>query len=116
MRNFKTLSFILVIGIIFIFQANILLADDLQARRKAYISKLIEKDVIQKIEVPAQYPHVWVRPNFYYLNFDQKQQIIGVICAYYMGIDSRRDMVLLFDSITNKKIGYLSKQYGLKLK
>ena len=55
MRNpkFKSLILLLVIiGIVFILQTNNSLANDLQAKRKAYISKLMEKRFVRFTTYP----------------------------------------------------------------
>ena len=45
---------------------------DVQDDRKAFIQKLITADVFQKIETPGSLPHLWVRPQFYSIDFDTK--------------------------------------------
>jgi hypothetical protein len=92
-------------------------AGDIQAKRMNFIKKCIKEGYFRKVEVPGSLPHVWVTPRFYRLDFDTKQQFINVVYAYYVTDDKRRNIVVLYDSKTGKKVGsYSELQGGLSLK
>tara|TARA_B100000780_G_scaffold261360_1_gene213759 strand:+ start:201 stop:542 length:342 start_codon:yes stop_codon:yes gene_type:complete len=85
---------------------------DVQDDRKAFIQKLITADVFQKIETPGSLPHLWVRPQFYSADFDTKNSFINVVYSYYYTIDPSYEMVVLYDSLSGKKIGTFNPLYG----
>ncbi len=84
----------------------------MQEDRKVFIDKLINMKIIQKVEIPGSLPHEWVAPKLYALNFDDKQQFISVIHAYYITKNKKYDLVVLYDSKSGKKIGVYGKNYG----
>lgn len=86
--------------------------DGKQAQRLELINKLISQGIFQKVEKLADYPHVWVTPLFNALNFEDKQNFISVVFAYYRIVDAKSDMVVLYDSKTGNKIGVFSEVYG----
>lgn len=79
-----------------------------QAKRKAFIEKLIAKGVFSKIETPGNLPRAWVRPAFYALDYDTKKSFCNAVLTYYYAQDSRYDILRLFDSRTNKEVGKFS--------
>lgn len=85
---------------------------DVQDDRKAFIQKLITADVFQKIETPGSLPHLWVRPQFYSIDFDTKNSFVNVVYSYYYTIDPNYEMVVLYDSLSGKKIGTFNPLYG----
>lgn len=88
-----------------------------QQARKALINKLIEKGIFQKVEVPGDLPHLWVKQAFYRLDFDTKSQFVSVVYAYYLKKNPKYHIVVLYDNHTGKKIGEFAEVYGgLKLK
>ena len=90
---------------------------DVQDKRRAFIRKLIDRGVFQKVEVPGNLPHLWVKPAFYNLDFDTKAQFVNVVYAYYVTQNPKYDIVVLFDSRTGKEVGKYAETYGgLRLK
>ncbi len=88
----------------------------MQDDRLALINDLMNKGIFYKISKRSKFPHLYVKPRFYSLNFDDKQSFVSVVYAYYLTKDPKATMVVLFDSRTNKKIGVFSKvDRGLKL-
>jgi len=89
---------------------------DVQADRKAFIQKLQKKGVFQKVEVPGNLPHLWVKPVFYTLDFDTKSKFVNVVYAYYITQNPKYNIVVLYDSHSGKEIGKYADVYGgLKL-
>lgn len=82
----------------------------MQEGRSKLIRKLINAGVFMKTGVPGSLPRVWVGRGFYALPFDQKQQFVSVVLAYYGG-----DMVSVYDGYTDKTIGRMTAD-GLTLK
>lgn len=87
----------------------------LQQERLAFINELKKENVVHKIEKLAKYPHVYVAPVFYTLNFEQKSQLSNIIFTYYITDDPKADILLLYDYYNGKEIGSFTKA-GLKLK
>lgn len=85
---------------------------DMQSDRRAFIHKLIARGAFQKVEIPGRYPHVWVTPLFYELDFELKQKFISVVYAYYKGQNPQSDIVVLFDGRSGKEIGKFAEVYG----
>lgn len=89
---------------------------DMQGDRKAFIEKLMAKGIFQKVEVPGNLPHLWVKPAFYALDFDTKSGFVNVVYAYFIAQDPRYNIVVLYDSQTGKEVGKYAEVYGgLKL-
>ena len=89
---------------------------DMQSDRKAFIQKLVNNGVFQKVEVPGSLPHLWVKSVFYTLDFDTKSQFVNVVYAYYITQNSKYNIVVLYDSQTGKEVGKYAEVYGgLKL-
>ena len=88
------------------------LAEDLQAGRKAFIQKLIKKGYFEKVEIPGSLPYLWVKPLFYTLDFKMKERFVSVVYAYYITENSKYDIVVLYDNKTGKKIGTFSEEDG----
>ena len=87
-----------------------------QEDRWTLINQLIDKGIFYKIEKRARFPHLYVKSLFYTLDFDDKQNFVSVVYAYYSTKDPKANMVVLYDSRTNKKIGVFSiVDRGLKL-
>ena len=90
---------------------------DMQSDRNAFIQKLINMGVFQKVEVPGTLPHLWVKPAFYMLDFDTKSKFVNVVYAYYITQNTKYDIVVLYDSQTGKEVGKYAEVYGgLRLK
>lgn len=90
-------------------------SEETQARRKASIQELIRLGVFQKVEKPDRFPHVWVRPGFYALDYDVKTMMVQAVYAYYYDGTGSLEVVALLDSQTGKDVGGFDK-YGLHLK
>ena len=90
---------------------------DMQSDRMAFIQKLLNKGIFQKVEVPGNLPHLWVKPAFYTLDFDTKSQFVNIVYAYYITQNPKYDIIVLYDSQTGKEVGKYAEDYGgLKLK
>ena len=88
---------------------------DIQNERKAFIKELIRKGIFQEVKIPGRIPHLWVKPMFYALDFEDKQAFVSVVYAYYFEKQSS-GYIMLYDSKTGKEIGRFSKvDGGLKL-
>ena len=75
---------------------------------------MIQRNIFTKVEQPADYPHVWVSPAFYGLDFDTKQNFANVVWAYHFdGTESYHPIVVLYDSKTGKQIGTFEKTLKL---
>jgi len=88
------------------------LADNMQNKRKGFIQKLINNGVFEKVEVPGSLPHLWVKPAFYGLSFDDKSTFVNVVYAYYTTMNSSYNLVVLYDSRSGKKVGVYGETYG----
>ena len=89
---------------------------DVQDDRMAFIQKLVKKGIFQKVEVPGNLPHLWVKPAFYELDFETKSKFVNVVYAYYVEEDPKYNIVVLYDSQTGKVVGKYAEVYGgLKL-
>lgn len=86
----------------------------LQPKRKQFIQKLISQGVFSKVEMPGSLPHLWVKPVFYSLDYETKEQFVNVVYAYYVTENPRWDIIVLKDSRTGKRIGSYS-EFGLDL-
>jgi hypothetical protein len=85
-----------------------------QKARVKLIQEMKTRGFVSQIKFPGPTPELWARPAFFALDFDTKQQIANVVYAYYCtGKDD--DMVLIYNDLTGKKIGYFMASGGLKL-
>ena len=82
-------------------------ADDLQAKRKVFVQKLITKGAIKEITYPGgSLPHVWVTPKLMIEDYQTKSTLLGVVFAYaYDGAPGPSDMLIIRHTITGKRIG-----------
>lgn len=88
----------------------------MQEKRADLIEELTRLQVFAKIESPGSVPRVWVRPAFYLLDFDQKQNFVSVVYAYHFDGSSAGDFVRVIDNQTGKEIGQFNPRLGgLKL-
>jgi hypothetical protein len=102
--------------VLFLLLASTLFAADMQEKRKGFIQKLIKNGIFQKVETPGSLPHLWVKPAFYALSYDDKSSFVSVVYAYYVTIDKSYNLVILYDHRSGKKIGVYGEKYGgLKL-
>lgn len=89
---------------------------DMQQNRAAFIQRLIDNDIFQKVEIPGDLPRLWVKPSFDSLDYDTKSKFVNVVYAYYVTENPKYNIVILYDSRTGKKVGtYSEKDGGLKL-
>lgn len=88
---------------------------DMQSDREAFIQKLINRGIFQKVEVPGTLTHLWVRRAFYALDFETKSQFVNVVYAYYITQNRQYNIVVLYDSKSGKEIGNYDYR-GLELK
>ena len=100
----------LAISLFLVFSLNV--SADVQDDRKGFIQKLIGMNVFQKVEIPGSLPHLWVKPSFNSLSFDEKNSFVNVVYSYYYTLDSSYSIVVLYDSLSGKKIGTFSASYG----
>lgn len=88
----------------------------LQAERWAFVGKCInEHRIFSKVECPGRVARVTVTPKFYALTFDQKQQFVSVVAAYYHGEDQSVDTVRLIDQFNGKTTGSFHVSQGLSM-
>jgi len=88
-----------------------------QKERTDLMQDMFNKDLFKKIEKNGTYPHVHVGDTFYNLSFDQKQQFISVVFAYFYSQSKESDAVFINDYRNGKRVGmYSVKIGGLKLK
>ena len=90
---------------------------DMQAQRKQFTEKLISKGVFAKVEASGSFPHVWIEPAFYSLDFKTKENFVSVVYSYYFDGNNYGDTVYIVDNISGKEVGdYSLANPGLKLK
>lgn len=102
----------LVIAAIFLTISLVSHAQSMQEQRKEMIEKLQRSGIFQKVEVPGNLPHLWVRPSFYALDFDAKQSFVNVVYSYFYTKNPSYRMVILFDSRSGKEVGEFSPALG----
>lgn len=86
----------------------------MQAERKKFMQKLQKMNVIYKIDVPGDLPHVYVSSGFYSLKIDDKKSFMSVVYAYYLAQNPKATIVALYDSRSGKQIGTFTHR-GLEL-
>jgi hypothetical protein len=90
-------------------------AQDLQAKRLAFIKKGITAGVFYKLERPASLCHLWVGPQFAGLPFDAKENAVNVVYAYCITQRPAEKIVVLKHFATGKQIGTYADGWGLRL-
>lgn len=106
-----------LVAVLSAFIAQLACAQGIQEQRLAFIQKLIQRGVFQKLEKPASLCRLWTGPVFADLTFDDKSQFVNVVYAYCVTHDSRANIVVLKDGKTGKDIGtYSETNPGLRLK
>jgi len=109
----KKILFTIVFLLVTVTQSFAGMAED----REAFFDRLINTNIIQKIETRTSTPKVYVMPRFYELNFDDKASFINVVWAYHMEKNNDQDQqVQLYDSRTGKHVGGYSGFWGLVLR
>lgn len=80
----------------------------MQEGRSKLIQELITAGVFMKTGMPGSRPRVWVDRRFYLLTFDEKQQFVSVVYAYYLDGSDKYRSVGVYDGYTNKEIGSMT--------
>ena len=88
-----------------------------QESRRKVIADAVKYGIFDRVETPAKYPHVWVKPAFYALDFKRKQDLIGCVYGYHFNPSSDQPFaVLLYDSKTGNEVGnFHENNPGLKM-
>lgn len=85
-----------------------------QPGREKLIEKLIQRGIFQKLDRTGGYPHLWLSPAFYLLDYDQKQSFVGVVWSYCLVATGNATTLFLNDAKTGKRMGTYS-ELGLDL-
>lgn len=90
---------------------------ELQQKRLAFMQNAIELGIISRIEDNSPVTRVLVGQRFIALSFDEKEQVLNVVWAYYKTEDPQKNVVLIIDQKSGKKLGeYSPASGGLKMK
>lgn len=77
----------------------------------------IQMGIIAKIEDGGPITRVFTSRKFTALSFDEKEQILNVVWAYYKTEDPQKNVVLVVDQGSGKELGeYSPANGGLKMK
>lgn len=92
-------------------------SEDVQKQRRDLIAKLTKEKVFKSYEKTSEDTvHLVVGSRFSSIDFDQKNSFVGVVFAYCFETSSSRNLILLYDPSTNKRIGSFSALHaGLSL-
>jgi hypothetical protein len=96
---------------------------ELQAQRLQVIKELQEKRILDKVEADGDRCVVWVRPDFFPLEFESKKTFISLVFAYWYRLPqpvSLADIPLtagveLRDTVRGKTVGTYNPTLGLQL-
>ncbi len=89
----------------------------IQQKRLAFIKNAIALGLISKIEVSRPITRVLVGKKFISLSFEEKEDILNIVWAYYKTEDPQMNVVLVIDQRSGKKLGeYSLANGGLKMK
>lgn len=88
-----------------------------KASAKRFVQKLVNQDIFVKVTYVGQTPYVWVRDQFYLLDFDAKELFINTVAvsAYGNPPDDPIALVVIRDARSGKQIGSFSRTTGLRL-
>ncbi|HSB33564.1 MAG TPA: hypothetical protein VLG39_03825 [Nitrospirota bacterium] len=90
---------------------------ELQQKRLAFIKNAIGLGLISKIGDDSPITHVAAGKQFISLPFEEKEDILNVIWAYYKTEDPQKDIILVIDRNSGNIIGeYSLANGGLKMK
>jgi hypothetical protein len=90
---------------------------ELQQKRLAFMQGAISLGIISKIEDKGPVTRVLIGRRFIALSFDEKEQVLNVVWAYYKTEDPQKNVVLVIDEKSGKKLGeYSPANGGLKMK
>jgi hypothetical protein len=89
---------------------------ELQQKRRSLMQGAIALGIISKIEDHGLVTRVLVGRRFMALSMDDKEQILNIVWAYYKTEDPEKNVVLVIDQKSGKKLGeYSPATYGLKM-
>jgi hypothetical protein len=89
----------------------------IQQKRLAFIKNAIALGLISKIEDSSPITRVRVGQKFILLSFEEKEDILNIVWAYYKTEDPQKNVVLVIDQRSGKKLGeYSVANGGLKMK
>jgi hypothetical protein len=90
---------------------------ELQQKRLAFMQGAIGLGIISSIEDNSPVTRVLIGQRFIALSLDEKEQILNVVWAYYKMEDPQKNVVLVIDQKSGKKLGeYSPANGGLKMK
>jgi hypothetical protein len=90
---------------------------ELQQKRLAFMQGAIGLGIISSIEDNSPVTRVLIGRRFIALSIDEKEQILNVVWAYYKTEDPQKNVVLVIDQKSGKKLGeYSPAKGGLKMK
>ena len=90
---------------------------DLQQKRLAFIKNAIGLGLISKIEDDGPITRVAASKQFISLPFEEKEDLLNVVWAFYKTEDPKKDVVLVVDRNSGNIVGeYSSANGGLKMK
>ena len=82
---------------------------------ETFIKKLVQMDIISKIERRGSVPKIYVRQTWYGLDLDEKKTFDGMIQCYLAKGKGKRILVIYRDSKTAMDIAR-SSTYGFEIK
>ncbi len=87
-----------------------------QSGRKAVLDEAVKEGVIQKTTFPGDQINIWVSPKFSLMDYEFKNNLIGIVCDYYtISRKTKVRMVFILDSKTGNGIGSYTPDFGLRL-
>ncbi len=86
-----------------------------QARREKLIKNLIKNGVLYKVDQPGSFPRMWVTPDFYRLNFDDKTTTAALVYMLYFSDEDNYVSVRIMDSRSGKQVGEYSRESRLQM-
>ncbi len=89
----------------------------IQQKRLAFIKNVSSFGIIAGIEDKGPVTRVLAGQKFIALSFEEKEDILNVVWAYYKTKDPQKNVVLVIDQKSGKEIGeYSLANRGLKMK
>lgn len=92
-----------------------------QVKRLALIEDFINARIFHKVEAPGRHPALWVDTRFRLLSFDEKQEFVGAVYAYYNNTDvlnggTDERIVRILDKYSGKEVGIFGEAwFGLEM-
>lgn len=98
------------------FREAVLRENKLQEQRARLLRKYISAGLIKELNYPGgDLPHLWVRPAFYGLDFDDKQALCNLALTYaHRGKPGPEAILVLRDSQSGRRVGSFTSR-GLEL-